>query len=773
MAYNIDPQDENALVFNGQEDGIADNPYAGVSDMRNLNNVTIPGEVSVNFATAKISPLTIANGSVSSADAGTYYLTYTGAANLENNMAINFTAQSGLGVTANLYTTYWVFNVGGAGAGTFQISANYNLGSPTPVHVMNGTGTFTVYKVGQLAAGAVGLPVDFAYDKLDGVYFMLDAIGQVWSNYFVTGTHSYWTFVGSPGKSTPDNSGAGLVYYQASDNSRYLFVFRDDSIDYLTIIAPSVSYPVWTWGWNPSLGTSNNASGYLNANTTMHKAVLGPDNVVYYCDGSYISQFYQNNSQGYTQITYSGLSGTLSVGDIVSDGGGASQYTNISYSTLSGTLNVGDTVSDASGVVGTIQSFNKSYILAKITTGTFSTSGTLTDTTTGATATITGTYVVGNSGTIISYTGSTILIDTPTGGFSGSGTLTDITSGATATISSVTTFAFNPSNTSTYTFNQVQLLPFNDAAQCIAFLGSTMLIGSSSNVIYPWDLTFQVFGTAPNFTFVGLPAFWIFLPESNCIRLVTVGGNCYIFTGNQGRIYITNGSQAQFYKKVPDHLSGTISPYYTWGGACSSKNQLYFSVSVTNNAGTANNNYGGVWAIDLDSKYGGQYAVTSAGPIRLSNQLSYGTYAGYATALIPNFTQDPAGTGFFAGWYDGVSIYGIDQTVTTPYTSSQAYIDFDMVPIGTIYKPVTPKTIEYKLSVPMVANESVTLYYRTKFSDAYTQIFASSGVGVFSDINPVNFNNAQWVQLRAVLNSTATNPSYCRLTEIRLKQDKE
>jgi len=72
----------------------------------------------------------------------------------------------------------------------------------------------------------------------------------------------------------------------------------------------------------------------------------------------------------------------------------------------------------------------------------------------------------------------------------------------------------------------------------------------------------------------------------------------------------------------------------------------------------------------------------------------------------------------------------------------------------------------------MATNESVSIYYRTKLSDVFTLIFTSTGNGVFSDISSTNFNNAQWVQLRAVLNSTASSPSYVRMTEIRIKPDK-
>lgn len=309
--------------------------------------------------------------------------------------------------------------------------------------------------------------------------------------------------------------------------------------------------------------------------------------------------------------------------------------------------------------------------------------------------------------------------------------------------------AFDPTNTATYTFDNTSILPYTDTAQCIAFLGTNILVGGKNNIIYPWDR----FSNVPNFP--------ILISEYNIQKMVTVNTNTYIFVGNRGRIYITNGSQSQLYKKMPDHLSGTIEPYYTWGGATSNKNQLYFSASVTTNAGVTITTMGGLWGIDLDTK-----------AQRITNQLSYGTYAGYATAIIPNFSPAPAGTGLYIGWDSGVSTYGIDTTTSTPYTSSQAYIDSDLIPIGTFLRHKTFENIEFKLGVPMVANESVALYYRLDFSQNYTLIpnlINGTTTGAFSGYAPASFENAQWVQFRIVLNSTASNPSYVPFKQLRIK----
>jgi hypothetical protein len=278
-------------------------------------------------------------------------------------------------------------------------------------------------------------------------------------------------------------------------------------------------------------------------------------------------------------------------------------------------------------------------------------------------------------------------------------------------------------------------------------LGTNLLVGGSKNQIYPWDRISTSF------------AYPILIAENNVKEMVTVNTNTFIFVGNRGRIWITNGTQAQLFKKVPDHLSETVEPYFTWGGACSIKNQLYFGVQATTNSGTANNNYGGVWAIDLDTK-----------AIRLTNQLSYGTYAGVASIVFPIFSTSPAGTGLYIGWDNGLSGYGIDITSSSPYTTYKAYIDTDNIPIGTLRTPKTPSNIEFKLATPLVSGEGVKISYRLDFSKSFSEVFETTTVGAFSGVSSVNFQNAQWLQLRVETKSTASSPSYVRLTEIRIRQ---
>ena len=636
--YAFDSYD-NSIVISGWENGIADSPYEGISNLQNINIASVPGEAAVGFATKAVSSsgTLVTIGTVTSVSTGTQFA-FTGAAGLEQGMAISFGTNSNFTGIQSGTAAYWVRIVGA----NFSVAASPgNIANGTVVALGgSGTANFTIYTIATPRYFAQG--AGLGATSLN--QYMIDTIGQVWTNK-VTTTSGFWTFTGNSiknqgttstsngivGHATNDNStGNGLVYFNSSNNTGYLFAFSASSVDYLI---DNSAGNAWTYGWSPNgkvgaKGSSGNNGAQFNMGlgeitNTSHECLMAPDGNVYICDWWNILKMFQTDK--------------------------------------------------------------------------------------------------------------------------------------------VTPVAFDPTSASTYTFTTFGLLPIGDYAQTIAALGVNLLIGGSRNFVYQWDTTSNVI-TYP-----------IFLPESNIAKVIGVDLNGYIFAGNRGRIYITNGSQAQLYKKIPDHISGTIEPYFVWGGVASNKNQLYFSFYVTDNSNNANSNYGGVWAVNLQTK-----------AVRLTNQLSYGSYAGYASALLPQ-VGDPNGYGLFIGWNSNALTFptnvsntmglinpniqtgvGMDQGVGTPYTSSVAIIDSDNIPIGTFEKPRNNQRVEYLLVKPMVSGESITIQSRTNFSQTFVTLGGDSAVGNYTNAFNSNWQNAQWIQLRTILNSTASSPSYVRLKQLRI-----
>lgn len=594
--YRYDSYD-NSLVIDGFQNGIADSPYSGISDMRNVNITSIPGEASVNFSTASIT-LGTSSGTVVSADPATDIVTVTVSGGpLQSGQSVVFTGGS-LPGGLSAATTYWIVAVSTT---TLKVYTNPSLATATLVDIAStGTGTFGT-------TGTMGKPTAKAFYNNAGTvrYFIIDSAGRVFE---LNQNFGVAIFLGNDinPDSNNDANGNGLIAYNG-----YLFIFRNDKIDYIKLSDNSYHS---NWQVLSTVAGTNNYHASLQSYN---------DSKIYFCDSNHIGTFYQNQ----------------------------------------------------------------------------------------------------------------------------------------------TSTTFDPSDASTYTYTKAILdLPSNDIAQSISELGTNLMIGGQLNAIYPWNRLVQTAGSAGNLSVLSFYSTPILVAENFISRLVTVNTNTYIFAGIRGRIYVTNGSQASFYKKVPDHISGTVEPYFQWGDATAIKNQLFFGVTCVTNANSANSQYGGVWGIDLDST-----------ALRLAQKLSYGTYAGIASVLLPvlitSSTATPGGTGLYIGWDSGASTFGVDQTQSTPYTNSVSTIDSDLIPIGTYNKARDLTPIEYKLSRPLVSGESIIIRTRLIFNTSdtgYTTTLTDSTIGHYSGSKPINFKQAQWVQFQVLLNSTASTPSFVRLKEIRI-----
>lgn len=290
-------------------------------------------------------------------------------------------------------------------------------------------------------------------------------------------------------------------------------------------------------------------------------------------------------------------------------------------------------------------------------------------------------------------------------------------------------------------------IPDNDEIMCIDELGQMLLIGGRLNKIYPWDRSSSSFD---------LP---ILVPEKNIRRIVSTSTIAYIFAGTGSRIYYTNGSVADIFFSIPDHLTGVSRPYYTLGDVSIDKNEMYLSMSVVQNDGsTAVTGMDGVWAINL---------TTLA--LRKILTASHGT-EGKVHAIIKNeLSSTPPGEGLIIGWEDASGNFGMDTGSTAPYSSGEACIDFDAIPIGTVNFPTTPTMFEIKLARSLVAGESVQLLQRTQLNGSYASIGTFDADGEFSGTLKSTVKQAEWLQIRAVLTSTVSSPSFVPLREVRIK----
>lgn len=305
---------------------------------------------------------------------------------------------------------------------------------------------------------------------------------------------------------------------------------------------------------------------------------------------------------------------------------------------------------------------------------------------------------------------------------------------------------FNPANSDTYLYNLNALtLPFWDRAISLAQLGTYLLVGGIGNFIYPWDRV----STSFNYPLT--------CAERQIISIISTNSNAYVLAGQRGRIYITNGSNIQEYKKIPDSLTGVPEPYFQWEGGMYWKNRLYFGIRALDNNRQPIDDFSGAWVVDLQT-----------GALYMSNSPSHGAYTGRTTLIMQQGNYLTPGDGIYFAWINGATT-GVDRTTINPYTEYRAMIETDIIPVGTYLTKNTFNNIEFKLGKPLVSGEKIKISFRTDLNEAYTEIGEVTEAGLLSYVLPLNFQGIQWLQLKVETASTNSSPSYVPLREIRFR----
>lgn len=306
-------------------------------------------------------------------------------------------------------------------------------------------------------------------------------------------------------------------------------------------------------------------------------------------------------------------------------------------------------------------------------------------------------------------------------------------------------------------------LPVFERIQAMVEVGNILLLGCNSSTLYPWN---QV---------DALPSDIVALPESDVKSMLNVNNMAYVFAGNKGNFYISNGSSASLVYNVSDYCAGVpasastyIEPVFTWGDSAYIRGRVYFS--ILDQTSTKAGNCGGVWSFypTQNMAYGQDTGIA----LRLENQNSYADYDGVATLIISNEQQNVTSPQYWTAWQDSYSVatsaFGIDQTQS--YPTSPAIIETDLIPIGTFISKTTFQHFEFKLTTPLATGDSIALYTRTNSTEAWNLLTdPSTETPIISGEYSTNFENAQWLQLRVILTPTGdATTSFCRFKELRL-----
>lgn len=708
-------KDTGDIVFSGFENGIAASPHQGIGNLQAVNLQTEMGEVMCSYARVQQSQVGTLSSVFTINVIDSSHLTTS--FNLTNGVWITI----GAGITGLTPGNYYVVNSSGTSntaATTFQITATYNGSLSSGFTSGSASGDF-LRVMGQPVQGTNETYID-SNNVTQNRYYILDVNGLVWVydtavvTSGITGIINW--FLPDPSVLASNANAGGIAVFNG-----YLHVFVGNKIYVKETVLLGINN-AGSVGWDTFTGGNlNSSANSMNS----HFALVTQNNTLTYCDGAFVGT-----------IESSSNSGTPATAPIWSYG----QYgTTGSGSTT--TITVANQIGGSNIINGSTVTFTSS--------GTPPTGITVTDIYYVISANISGSAVTFS----ISATpgGSAITLGVSTNGTQYFNTYKP------STANSEPTYIFSP---------QALTLPFTAVSQSLCEIGTEIVVGTQSNILYFWD------EIAP------LPNNFIPLPENNSKYMVNVNNMAYIFAGSKGNIYITNGSTASAAISVPDYCAGVpgtpssyIEPYFTWGGAAYIRGRVYFSIQ--DQTSTKTGNCGGVWSfVPTQNLFAGQDIGLS---LRLEAQNSYGNYNGIANVILNSQNQNAIGPQYWAAWTSSLSspTYGIDFSSVNPFTGG-SIIETDIVPTGTILgsQKKSFSSIEVKLVTPLVSGETVAVNYRKNLTDAW----ASAGTVAEETANPLSviisplaFEKTQWLQLQEIATSTTGSPSFVRTTEIRLR----
>lgn len=312
------------------------------------------------------------------------------------------------------------------------------------------------------------------------------------------------------------------------------------------------------------------------------------------------------------------------------------------------------------------------------------------------------------------------------------------------------TFSKTNCSGNNFRFNSSALgLPPTETAICLTEVRNQLLVGAKFK-IYPWDRV--------------SPQWLNPIPVAEQLHsMINILNDVYIFAGNKGNIYISNGYNAERYRKIPDYITGDlVDPTWQWGGVMAHRQKLWFQALALNGQ-TGAPVLAGIFSIDLDNKSMIMEAQNSFGLVS-ANTRQYGI-------LIDNPRLSVNYDNYYSAWANGTSnAGGMDFNDTTLWSSNEPLIESDLINVGTAINPKTFEQIEFKLDQPMQSGDSITVYGRSSLSENYVQI-GTTTTTVLSAFYQANFQKGQWLQLKATFscNATATSSSFNRIREIRIR----
>ncbi len=315
-------------------------------------------------------------------------------------------------------------------------------------------------------------------------------------------------------------------------------------------------------------------------------------------------------------------------------------------------------------------------------------------------------------------------------------------------IGSITAISYSVGAVTVTSSSNVLDLPEGVFAVTMAELGSNLLIGAQQGIsyeqrqnfnfsaIYPWDRTSSSFR---------LP---VYLNENGINAMLSYRNQVYISAGDDAKIYVTDGTNYQFVKRLPfTTLGSTYNPtswVYPNAMCINQKGNLLVGLSADYNANAPTTT--GIWEIQLSQGYPthmpyfsrdgnlGDTANVRFGSVRVldDDALSFGVQSGTSYELST--------TSATALWSDYKARW-----------RTEAYL------VGNARDKKSFEQLEFLLSKPLLANQGIKISYRKNLYDSFTVIdtwdYSTLG-GVISHFAPAEIIDAEILQFEISLDYT-------------------
>lgn len=267
---------------------------------------------------------------------------------------------------------------------------------------------------------------------------------------------------------------------------------------------------------------------------------------------------------------------------------------------------------------------------------------------------------------------------------------------------------FDPNNSATYTLTSPALtLPADMQIVCMVDFGTYIAIAANSKYdatkayIYLWD------GEAT------APSNRVIINGGNVNAMIAKNNLLYCQIGNKADWYVSNGSSAELFAKMPESFLTYTGAFTVYRNAVdfNEKGNIIFGIyqSTASSTGMTPN---GIFELN-----------TKTGEISFDNIATCGVGSASDPVSIESLRFDTFRT-YSVGWASNATTYGVDSLSTSRrITSYGAFIVSPFYQLGSTVgdKTVSLKGFEIHLTKNLPSSCGIKMYYRTTQGGSWTQ----------------------------------------------------